>query len=201
MAGTHRQGNSQCSHITADAITGPWSKRDTAVPVWCHNPQLVPLHDGTYALFHLGLGTPPIHGPVNCTSGPRRRLADTSVETSGPMLGGGRSGIHTSASLDGPWTPLPFDTLPPSCNNPAPLQHPNGTLYLLCDETHLLRAEHIAGPWANVTSISNMNARGHNHGRRGVIHEDPVFWLDTKGRWHSLWHVYDDKINGTDGEP
>jgi hypothetical protein len=55
-------GNLQCSHITADVITGPWSKRDTAVPVWCHNPQLVPLHNGTYALFHLGLGTPPIHG-------------------------------------------------------------------------------------------------------------------------------------------
>jgi hypothetical protein len=48
--------NSQCTHAVSDTLEGPYKFVDTAIPVWCHNPQAVRLHDGTYALFHIGDG-------------------------------------------------------------------------------------------------------------------------------------------------
>ncbi len=61
------QSNSQCTHATSPTIEGPYTFQDAAVPVWCHNPQAVVLHDGSYALFHIGDGDG--GAPVNCTLG------------------------------------------------------------------------------------------------------------------------------------
>ena len=36
--------------------SGPYKYVDTAVGVWCHNPQVVTLPDGTYAMTHIGMG-------------------------------------------------------------------------------------------------------------------------------------------------
>ena len=58
--------NSQCSHATSDTVEGPYTFRDTAVPVWCHNPQVVQLPTGLFAMFHIGAGAG--GNPANCTS-------------------------------------------------------------------------------------------------------------------------------------
>ena len=96
---------SQCTHATSSTIQGPYKFSDVAVGIWCHNPQVVALHDGTYALFHIG---------------------------NGPTKPGAT--IHTAKSPAGPWTPLTGNTLG-RCNNPAPMVAPNGTLYCLCGAT------------------------------------------------------------------
>jgi hypothetical protein len=63
---TNWQSNSQCTHAVSDTITGPYTKQDAAVGVWCHNPAAVTLPDGTFALFHIGDGTG--SNVVNCTT-------------------------------------------------------------------------------------------------------------------------------------
>ena len=60
------QSNSQCSHATASSVEGPFTYQGAAVEVWCHNPQVVVLAGGLYALFHIGDGDG--GNPVNCTS-------------------------------------------------------------------------------------------------------------------------------------
>ena len=56
--------------------------------------------------------------------------------------------IHTSKSLNGPWETLANDTMP-SCNNPAPLVLPNGTIIVMCNQDwavkSLYSAPHLTG--------------------------------------------------------
>eukprot|EP00729_Bicosta_minor_P010988 gene10988-20815_t len=87
--------------------------------------------------------------------------------------------ISVSDSLDGPWEllqPAPGDAFP-TCNNPAPWVHPNGTLYCLCGGS-LRRADTITGPWQNV---SDLVPKGHpwplptGWHHESVTTVDPVF--------------------------
>jgi hypothetical protein len=64
--------------------------------------------------------------------------------------------------------------------------HPNGTLYLFCDSSVLFRSESIAGPWAHVWTWSPESAGGPVGG-----YEDGFLWLDRRGAWHALFHVWD----------
>lgn len=77
-----------------------------------------------YYLFHLGTGvdggpTP----PVACNGSNSSSARSSSVDT-GNLA-------HRAPNPDGPWEPIPSMT--PTCNNPAPVWHPNGTLYLACN--------------------------------------------------------------------
>lgn len=93
------------------------------------------------------------------------------------------STIHVSRSLDGPWEPLLPNTLG-VCNNPAPWVHSNGTIFIVCDG-YLKRAEHIAGPWRVVASVSHdVGALAH-----GLVYEDPFLYVDGRG-FHLLYHAY-----------
>ncbi len=75
-------------------------------------------------------------------------------------------------SLNGPWQPLQPNTLP-SCNNPAPFVHPNGTLFIVCNGMDLFSAPSVSGPYTHVTSINVPS---------GVLPEgtieDPYLWID-----------------------
>ena len=66
---------------------------------------------------------------------------------------------HVSDSLGGPWLPLAPNTLG-MCSNPAPHVHRNGSLFVLCSHTTLLRAESIHGPWVEVCSLTNATNGG-----------------------------------------
>ena len=59
--------NSRIDHAVADTIEGPYEFVDVAIPTWAHNAAPVQLHDGTYAIFHIGDGTGPAAGGKNCT--------------------------------------------------------------------------------------------------------------------------------------
>ena len=71
----------------------------------------------------------------------------------------------------------------PSCNNPAPWLHTNGTWYLVCNGWSLYNATSIYGPWVKVSSIS---AGGGVSGS----YEDPFLFVDHRGNWHVIYHVY-----------
>ena len=62
--------NSRIDHGVSLSITGPYEFVDIAVNTWAHNAAPVTLHDGTYAIFHIGNGDGPPSGGQNCTPGP-----------------------------------------------------------------------------------------------------------------------------------
>ena len=48
--------NSQITHVSADAVGGPYAREEVAVSVWAHNPIVRQAPDGTYVLYHIGTG-------------------------------------------------------------------------------------------------------------------------------------------------
>ena len=175
--------NSACVHAVSTAgVLGPYTRAATAVPIFCHNPQTIVLRDGTYAMFHIGPGTSS-QPQENCSAAPASRAAAAAAAAPAAPRG---SSLHLASDLAGPW--LPSATPPPSCNNPAPMIHPNGTYFLVCDSHSLYRAPGIAGPWALAATWSTP-AGGPDGG-----YEDAFLWIDARGAWHMLFHVWNKNI-------
>lgn len=185
--------NSRVDHAVSDNIEGPFSFKDVAINTWSHNPSAVALTDGTFAIFHIGDGNGKANGGKNCTgssgNGSTVLGAVVALGRRTAQENAGRaaisSTIHVSKSLDGPWLPLDANTLP-SCNNPSPFVHPmNGTIFVICGNKQLLRSDSITGPWLVVTQLQV----DHLGGPSGT-YEDAFLYIDRKGHFHSLWHVY-----------
>jgi hypothetical protein len=174
--------NSQVSHAISATPGGPYNFSDTALPVWAHNPDVVMFQNNsvtTFALFHIGGANG--GNPANCTndeidplyvnSMPQKRLRQASRPA---------SGLHIATSPYGPWTPVVPG--PQNCNNPAPMLHPNGTWFLLCDSTTLFSGESPIGSWTQVTNIPSGGVPG--------TYEDAFLYLDQRSNWHVIYHVY-----------
>ena len=72
---------------------------------------------------------------------------------------------------------------PLHCNNPAPWQHPNGTIFIVCESSALFRAEGPAGPSIHVATIK--------HSAAPVPHlEDAFLYTDTNEHFHLLFHGF-----------
>lgn len=172
--------NSACVHaVSTTGPLGPYARVGLAVPRFCHNPQVLALADGSFALFHIGDGASS-QPQQNCSSPARAPPAQRSGSGSGAG-----SSLHLAATLGSPW--LPSATPPPSCNNPAPMRHANGTLFLVCDSRALWRAPGIAGPWARV-------ATWEPSGGPAGAYEDAFLWIDARGAWHMLFHVWSSDV-------
>jgi len=173
--------NSRIDHAVSNSITGPYEFKDPAVNTWAHNAAPITLHDGSYAIVHIGDGSGPPDGGHNCTPPDRHDNLEPwhyNVDLHVPTAG---STIHVSKTLSGPWKPLSPNTLG-GCNNPAPWVHTNGTIYILCGGT-MKRAENISGPWTNVASV-------HHSGGPSGNYEDPYLYMDKRGHFHCIYHVY-----------
>ena len=59
--------NSRIEHGVADVVTGPYEFVDVAVPTWSHNAAPIALHDGSFAIVHIGDGNGAVDGGQNCT--------------------------------------------------------------------------------------------------------------------------------------
>ena len=178
------QTNSRIDHAVADNITGPYVFQDVAVNTWATNPATLVLADGRYAMVHIGEGTGAPDGGQHCTN---------DIPQYTDYTGRRGSTIHVSRSVSGPWEPLLENTLG-ECNNPAPWQHSNGSLYIVCTlgYNHVLKtAPAISGPWQVVTNISIQPDK------HGTVYEDPYLWVDTRGHWHLLMHAYNTKEDRT----
>ena len=171
------QTNSRIEHAVAKSLSEPFKFSNVAVNTWATNPATVALADGRFALFHIGKGDGPQDGGEHC---------DNSIPTLSDFRHRKGSSIHISASPGGPWHPLLNNSLG-NCNNPAPWQHTNSTLYVVCakENYHVLKAaDRIEGPWLDVSDIK-INSRNKN-----IFHEDPFLWVDIRGNWHILFHAY-----------
>jgi hypothetical protein len=116
---------------------------------------------------------------------PKHRMPPTQHpihrSTSGP------AGPFLPIEIEGP--PDDADGLGAGCNNPSPLLHPNGTLYLACTWS-LRRAPAPEGPWSEAWSIAPADATGRTWLNRSW--EDCFLWVDRYGHWHVLAHTYTD---------
>jgi hypothetical protein len=168
--------NSRCTHAVSATPEGPYSFESVAVQNWCHNPAIVrqSFANGSalYALFHIGSGTG--GATKNCTAG---AAGSQSISSRGSSLSSADSGssLHVSSSPSGPF--LPVSPLP-SCNNPAPWLHSNGTWFIICNGFELYSAETVYGPWTHLTTVrssAGMPVPGN--------YEDPFFFVDARSNW------------------
>ena len=185
--------NSRIEHGVADRPEGPFEFVGVAIPTQAHNSAPLRLHDGSFAIVHIGSGAGKIDGGRNCTNGSSvlPEKADAGEQKPPPKPKGSR--IHVSKSIAGPWSPLVNESLPKeNCDNPAPWQHPNGSLYVACGREikgnliNLWRAEAITGPWTFVTGLNNSFSTPTPRGKK----EDVFIYTDRKGSWHALWHAF-----------
>jgi hypothetical protein len=108
--------------------------------------------------------------------------------------------VHTSASLDGPWTPtttwVHINAGHLSNENPTPLVLDNGTIMLLINTYMGNACETIAvsefgweGPYSVPLWRNNTNGTLEGHA------EDGYLYRDVRGHWHALFHFFP-KIGG-----
>ena len=150
----HWGTNSRIDHAVSPNITGPYTFSDVALPVWAHNPDILALPDGTFALIHIGEGSGSASGGDICHNDVNYlQYEEDTWGTSGTR--GRGSNIHTSDSLYGPWSPVESSTGP--CNNPSVWINQDRSLLLLCFVSNglfdLKIADNISGPWLLLTTI------------------------------------------------
>lgn len=160
------QHDSRCVYATSPNRSGPFVKVNVALPAECHNPQVLRERDtGDYLLFHLSASDPET-GQTNWLS--RSRSA------SGPFLPANTSAV-------------------PTCNNPAPAYHPNGSLYVICNHnqmTHIPPGDEALrrGAWAPLRLSLDPHAPGAAGCGDPARHfEDPHLWFDQRGNWHIIY--------------
>lgn len=176
------QHDSSVVHATSSTPAGPYAKQEVVLLPEAHNPATVQLPDGRLAIFHIGAGDNSSF--ANCTglgvASPPRPARSSSSNSGGV--------VHVAPGPAGPWTPLPLGL---GCNNPAPMVHPNKTLYLICNGGGftLYRSESIdAARWTAVTRLPP-SPRG------AGIFEDPFLYLDGRGHFHVLAHAWNHSDN------
>jgi len=96
----------------------------------------------------------------------------------------GQGNLHAASNPNGPWIKLPEFG---GCNNPAPMFHNNGSLYVACPG-RILRAicAHM-GIWEQVSEIKYPYIYG--NGMPGIT-EDPFLFMDPNNNWHFITHRY-----------
>jgi hypothetical protein len=208
--------NSQIAHATASTATGPFTKDSTSLGIFSHNvvpiraPKTFETGAQPYFLFHLGTGTGgpvskngfnPTGGvPLSCNNRSKSAGNDNRVRGELNAFDGAAVATgnlaHRSATPYGPWEPLP--PMEPACNNPAPVFHPNGTLYMACNNAQggkpwpLFASLDGGLTWMKAAEIATPPAwntiRTKTAPYSGV--EDPYLYFDARGHWHLLAHRY-----------
>ena len=160
-------------HAIASTAGGPYVKVKTVLKHQAHNPQTIYVNDAWY-IFHIG----------SANSAASLHNCDEEEEITSTVLFTAPSpGSHIHRSIDGPggpYIPVIVDSYP-SCNNPGPFLHPNGTLFLICTWS-LHAAPRPEGPWRKVVDfkVPTTNTRHW---------EDPYLFINTRG-FHILAHTY-----------
>jgi hypothetical protein len=211
----HWTTNSRIDHAVSQKATGPYTFQNVAIDTWSHNAAPIVLSDGTFAIFHIGLGVGGPTGGINCTSSTSSAITsspddvfsavdDDAARNKSKSVGIMGSMIHVASSLDGPWTPLAnANNILGKCNNPAPWVHPNGTyIYVGCGGL-LKRATTIAGPYETIATFPMAMLGGGEGEENGLppppLHyEDPQIYTDDRGNFHCLYHVYTTNLPSSD---
>merc|ERR1712100_78326 len=163
--------NSAVTLAVSSKPEGPFERVRQLVPPWAHNPQAIrapdPTHGHVYALYTLGDGIP--SGPqANCNSTDLARTGVDRPPPPGPSRITANFTIHWATSAAGEYEKYTASILDWPSNwdfgahgnwNPAPLVHPNGTIFLMahtswkafCGEA-IIRADTWRGPYHVMSS-------------------------------------------------
>jgi len=179
------QTNSEVIHGTSKSSVGPFIYHDVALPVWHHNPQIVRDISGLYLLYSIGMS--PEGTVVNCTPKNAKYTTDKSINTTSAH-GAELIEVHTSTSLNGPWTPYSIngDINLFNGTNPAPFILTNGTVVVGSHSGNGFDvgiAPTWKGPYTLYKSLFTwpVNTTG----------EDPFIWFDYNiKKWRVLFHQY-----------
>ena len=211
--------HSRIVHATSKTPLGPYTRRDVALKQEAHNASPMRGKDGKWYIFHIGTASgQPVSNcsePWAATTGGGEGGAGAGAgekyiknENENPSNDGlattwshpstssasasslsSSSFLHSADSPEGPWTPMPGIR----CNNPAPLQHTNGTWFVGCNDGgfQLLRNEGGlgSGKWVHVLTMKFPPSWG-GGGSPYVRCEDPYLYMNARG-WHFLSHNYD----------
>ena len=180
------QTNSHVVHATADTPSGPFAYADTALPPFSHCNHVLVANQTIY-LFHQGRsGDGSAAGLENCSG------ADENPRETWPPAPAHR--IHASDSPGGPWRAAWFGP-DFDCENPSPLALENGSVALFCHGPGIRVAVAAAAgePWSEPRVILAPGAAP----KPDTVWEDPYAFLDKRGRWHLLSHVYPTNANSS----
>ena len=177
-------------HATSKTPEGPYHKQSRVLPRQASNPHAI-RYKGLWYIFHIGNANasgvakacnetgPGPFGPMSTTH--QFGVPSTHTAHSTHAMAAGGSTIHKSLSPYGPFTPVQTDLV---CNNPSPFVHPNGTLFVACTGHLFLQLQRSdggpAGPWIIVASQIAY----------GQGYEDPFLFIDRRGNFHMLGHVW-----------
>jgi hypothetical protein len=142
--------NSAIVHaVSVTGPTGPYARKDVAVPPFAHNPKVVQAPDGTWLMYTIGV---PVDASklANCstdtvTGAKLLQRAEAGKSNAAPSPPGRTPGnlesnvtLFTARSIAGPWTrfgvvlgPDWEGTWDEDTSNPSPLVLPNGTVLLM----------------------------------------------------------------------
>jgi hypothetical protein len=208
--------NSQCIHATSNTVGGPYTKRDVALPVWAHSCRVVrDKTDGTWLLFHVGdAGATDPHAkqcppspPLDSEGGDKDKEEEELLMTRHTRLHNAAASkessawLHKATSPQGPWTPVQatnWSSIESQCGDPSPLQHPDGTWSLVCNQwpndIFMATAANFSGPWSARHDLGSCVSKDQTNcpaawptttadGRGPVIWEDQSHWIDARGNW------------------
>ena len=207
---------SQAVHAVSDAMDGPYTRVELAIPTQTHNTYYAySAPDKLHLLYSIFGGTNPesCNPYKNCTDGttpghaggvhPDRWLPAPSCPIEHSTF------VHYSRSLGGPWVsagPLQVDRVGcPSCgdSNPAPYIFPNGTVIMLARTKDSANKRHNiylyrARSWnSTYTWVPGAGPNGTVAGiGNGLLFtEDPVLYKGRRG-FHALFHSHPDLTHG-----
>ena len=177
------QRNSHVVHAVAATPLGPFTYVDTSLPpeATCMHMAQVPTNGSMrLVMWHQGRSGDGKGALVNCSG--------TSMKVHEVWRPVPQHKVHSSPSGDpaGPWVaggaPMPPGII---CNNPSGVALPNGTFAVLCHGPGLRL-------WldTNMTSGVRFIMQAMGGPRPHTVWEDPSAWLDKRGHWHLLSHVY-----------
>eukprot|EP00039_Didymoeca_costata_P015408 m.261565 g.261565 ORF g.261565 m.261565 type:complete len:398 (+) comp16218_c0_seq1:46-1239(+) len=197
--------NSQVAHAVSDTPLGPFTRSDTAVHVWSHNPEVALTttkenNEPLYLLFGMGDGNP-VGNVSNCDSTitQKQHRHSSPPQMKDPIRGNQTAVVHTSSSPYGPWTPVEITLvdLPPLGNwAPSVVVLPNGTVRLMLlngpenNIVQVMQADDWRGPYV-LLSPQGKAATSCSVHRFKWCAEGEFLYQDARKNWHALFHLFD----------
>lgn len=95
--------NSICAHFTSSHPLGPFRRVGVVQGRFCHNPSATMLPNGTWLLYHIGLGSPIKPRYTNCSGGATHGTLDSGIAVDAEPTIDNFTSVLAASSAAGPW--------------------------------------------------------------------------------------------------
>ena len=180
--------NSRVAHATGPTPAGPFTRADTALWHFAHNPQVFRRGDAWF-IAHVGAADNQ-SSLTNCSAHHPPPDSRVVAAAAAPPARNPVYYIHTAPTPSGPWQPVngTQTDLARACDNPSPLVLRNGSMLMACGKSSrwsIWSAPEPSGPWVELAGLGRPKPFGNNTGM-----EDPMIWQDHLGHFHILAHAF-----------